>query len=46
LNEFYEASFQEMIDGGSCIHAADVGSYRCMEIDTAEDLHAAESLFS
>jgi Predicted sugar nucleotidyltransferases len=46
LNEFYEASFQEMIDGGACIHAADVGSYRCIEIDTAEDLHAAESLFS
>lgn len=45
VNEFYEASFQEMIDGGARIHPVDVGALRCMEIDTAEDLHAAESLF-
>jgi len=46
VNEFYEASFQEMIDGGSHIHAVDVGSYRSIEIDTVEDLRTAENLFS
>jgi choline kinase len=44
-NEFYEASFQEMIDDGARIHAVSVGSHRCIEIDTAEDLQAAEALF-
>ncbi len=46
INEFYEASFQEMIDEGTHIHAVDVGASRCIEIDTAEDLHAAELLFA
>ncbi len=45
VNEFYEASFQEMIDSGSHIHAVDTGSYRSIEIDTLEDLHKAEMLF-
>lgn len=45
LNEFYEASFQEMIHNGTRLHAIDVGSNRCIEIDTPEDLHAAESIF-
>lgn len=45
INEFYEASFQEMVDGGSLMYAVDVGSRRCIEIDTMEDLHAAETLF-
>jgi len=46
VNEIYEASFQEMIDSGSHLYAADAGPYRSIEIDTVEDLHAAESLFS
>jgi choline kinase len=46
MNEFYEASFQEMIDGGSRMYTVDAGSYRSVEIDTVEDLHLAESLFS
>lgn len=46
MNEFYEASFQEMIDGGTSIHAVDVGTSRCIEIDTVEDLQDAESLFA
>ena len=46
VNEFYESSFQEMIDGGSHIYAIDAGPYHSIEIDTAEDLHSAESLFS
>jgi choline kinase len=43
-NEFYEASFQEMIDGGCPVYAVGSGSYGCMEIDTAEDLAAAQHL--
>lgn len=43
-NEFYEASFQEMIDGGCPVYAVDSGSYGCMEIDTPEDLAAADRL--
>jgi len=43
-NEFYEASFQEMIDGGTPVYAVDSGAYGCMEIDTPEDLAAAERL--
>jgi choline kinase len=46
VNEFYESSFQEMIDGGSHMVAVDAGPYRSIEIDTVEDLHSAESLFS
>ena len=46
LTEFYEASFQEMIETGTRIHAVEVGSLRCIEVDTEEDLHAAETLFS
>jgi choline kinase len=43
-NEFYEASFQEMIDDGCPVYAVDSGSYGCMEIDTPEDLAAADRL--
>jgi choline kinase len=39
---FYEAAFQEAIDQGAKLAPVDVGSYRCMEIDTAEDLARAE----
>lgn len=44
-NEFYEASFQEMIAAGHPIHAIDVGERRCIEVDTLDDLHRAEILF-
>ncbi len=43
-HEFYEASFQEMIDGGCPVYAVDSGIYGCMEIDTPEDLAAADRL--
>jgi len=43
-NEFYEASFQEMIDGGVKIHAVESGGLPCIEIDTIEDLRAANEL--
>lgn len=43
-NEFYEASFQEVIDGGARIFAVESGGFPCMEIDTPDDLQAAEEL--
>ena len=46
VNEFYESSFQELIKSGSVVVAVDAGSFRSIEIDTVEDLHSAESLFS
>jgi len=46
IDEFYEASFQEMIDNGARIHAVEVGFRRCIEVDTAEDLDKAAALFS
>ncbi|MCC6396113.1 MAG: phosphocholine cytidylyltransferase family protein [Bacteroidetes bacterium] len=44
-NQFYEAAFQELIDGGEHIYAVDVGGLPCVEIDTPEDLTAARALF-
>jgi choline kinase len=43
-SEFYEASFQEMIDGGLRIHAVETGGLPCLEIDTPADLEAARAL--
>lgn len=43
-NEFYEASFQEVIDQGAKIYAVDSGELPCIEIDTPDDLAAAEQL--
>jgi choline kinase len=40
--EFYEASFQEIIDAGARIRMVESAPYQCMEIDTLDDLHAAE----
>jgi choline kinase len=42
--EFYEASFQEIIDAGTPIYAVDSGGRACMEIDTPDDLAAADKL--
>lgn len=41
VNEFYEVSFQELIDQGNGIFAVDVSEYRSMEIDTPADLKRA-----
>lgn len=38
---FYEAAFQETIDRGAELAPVDVGAFRCIEIDTAEDLERA-----
>jgi choline kinase len=43
-NEFYEASFQDLIDGGTKLFAVDAGKRPCIEIDTSEDLKEAERL--
>jgi choline kinase len=42
VNEFYEASFQELYDSGNAMYAIDVSEYKCMEIDFPEDLQRAE----
>lgn len=51
VNEFYEASFQEIIDSGksesnyrNSIYAVDVSEYRCMEIDTVSDYQNAQRI--
>lgn len=43
VNEFYEASFQELYDSGNAMYAVDVSEYKCMEIDFPEDLKRAEN---
>lgn len=40
--EFYEASFQELIDRGVAIEAIDTSDYPAIEIDTLADLELAE----
>ncbi|MCX6165423.1 MAG: phosphocholine cytidylyltransferase family protein [Ignavibacteriae bacterium] len=49
VNEFYEASFQEIIDKNdlrNSIYSIDVSDYECMEIDTIEDYNFAFNLYS
>lgn len=41
VNEFYEVSFQELINAGNGIFAVDVSEYRSMEIDTPADFERA-----
>lgn len=43
-NEFYEASFQEIIDAGAEIYTVESGGFPCMEIDTPEDYAVADRL--
>jgi choline kinase len=42
VNEFYEASFQELYDAGNAMYAVDVSEYKSMEIDFPDDLKRAE----
>jgi choline kinase len=44
-DEFYEASFQAMVDQGIRFKAVDVSPFPAIEMDTPEDLRAAEELF-
>lgn len=43
-DEFYEASFQEIIDRGARIAAVSTQGLPCMEIDTPDDLRVASAL--
>jgi choline kinase len=45
-NEFYEASFREMIGNGTSFHAVDTTDFPAMEIDSAEDLQRARVSYS
>jgi choline kinase len=42
--EFYERSFQQMIDEGIELTAVDISDHPALEIDTIEDLDAARSM--
>jgi choline kinase len=44
VNQFYETAFQELADNGNDLYIVDTTEYFCMEIDTGEDLKAAEAL--
>ncbi len=41
VDEYYEASFQQMIDGGVHLRALDIAPFYAIEIDTRDDLAAA-----
>ena len=43
INEYYEAAFQQIIDEGSTLYGVDIGSMYATEIDTIEDLMAANT---
>ena len=43
VNEYYEASFQQMIDEGATLYGLDIGSMYATEIDTIDDLLAANA---
>lgn len=43
-NEFYEASFQEMIEKGQDFYVIDISDYPAMEIDFQEDFEKAREL--
>lgn len=44
VNEYYEASFQEMFDAGVTMRAIDIAPHYAIEIDTREDLAAANEI--
>ncbi len=49
VNEFYEASFQEVIDkddSRNSIYAVDVSEFTCMEIDTVQDYENAQKILT
>lgn len=41
VNEYYEAAFQQILDEGTTLYGVDIGSMYASEIDTIEDLMAA-----
>jgi choline kinase len=45
VNEWYEASFVELVQAGELIHPVDIGALESMEVDTLEDLERARKVF-
>lgn len=45
INEYYEASFVELMEAGTDVRPVDLGELLCMEIDTPEDLETARQVF-
>jgi choline kinase len=43
ISEYYEASFQQIIDEGATLYGVDMGSLYATEIDTIDDLLAANA---
>ncbi|MBX3161226.1 MAG: phosphocholine cytidylyltransferase family protein [Deltaproteobacteria bacterium] len=43
INEYYEASFQQILDEGTTLYGVDIGSMYAAEIDTIDDLKAANA---
>jgi choline kinase len=43
VNEYYEAAFQQIVDEGVTLYGVDIGSMYATEIDTIEDLMAANA---
>jgi choline kinase len=46
VNEYYEAAFQQVIDEGTTLYGVDIGTMYATEIDTYEDLVAANHRLS
>jgi len=40
--EYYEAALQELVDQGECLYGVDLGHVYAAELDTVEDLRAAD----
>ena len=45
VNEWYEAAFVELIQGGESLYPVDLALLRTIEVDTKEDLEEARRLF-
>jgi choline kinase len=43
VNEYYEAAFQQIVDEGTTLYGVDIGSMYASEIDTIDDLMAANA---
>jgi len=46
VNEYYEAAFQQIIDEGVALYGVDIGQLYAAEIDTIDDLRAADARLS
>jgi choline kinase len=46
IQEYYEAAFQQIIDNGTTLYGMDIGTLYAAEIDTIEDLMAANARFA